>query len=139
MKVPKERVFSTDKITDKIINLTPWRIILEGPKRDGTILLDLTPATKEAALASNIINSTLKIDNSLTINILEATETVVVGLPQQTENRYFIVTPIILEALKGNREDCLTPCTLGDYGTFKEIDGVFTAKTIAFLRGSFSQ
>jgi hypothetical protein len=141
MKSPKEPVApAADKFFEKVTNLTPWRIILESSNSGlQEIILEIPPATKEASLASNMVKSSLKINDTLTVTTFEATETVIVGLPSQVEDHYLIVTPIILEALKGNREDCLAPCIFGSYGTLEMVGGIFIARTVGFLRGSFSQ
>ena len=141
MKSPKEPIApATGKFLEKVINLTPWRIILESSNNGlSEVILEIPPATKEASLASNMIKSSLTINDTLTVTIFDATETVIVGLPPQVEDRYLVVTPIILEALKGNREDCLAPCIFGSYGTLEMVGGLFIARTVGFLRGSFSQ
>jgi hypothetical protein len=130
----------TKKLNEKIINLTPWRIILENqdtnsPSSDA--LLDLPPATHEATLASTMTSELVKIDDNLSLTFFDTKDTVIVGLPQPSES-YLIVTPVILETLRGTRDDCITPCIFGPYGSLEMVDNIFVARTVGFLRGSFA-
>jgi hypothetical protein len=141
MKSPKD---SIENKVERLVNLTGWRIILErrssDPSESPEVILDIPPSTKEASFASNISESILSLDETLEIPIFDVSGSAIVGLPTQVvENRYYIVTPVILEALRGNREDCLAPFTYYPYGELEKTGEVFTVRTIGFLRGSFSQ
>lgn len=139
MKRPKETI---ERPNGWLINLTPYRVIVErrlSPDEEPEIILDLPPAVKEASFLSNLTRSTITFDDSFAIEVFDTSGSAIVGLPAQSDNRYLIVTPVILEALKGNREDCLAPFIFEPYGSLDKIGGVLTARTVGFLRGSFSQ
>lgn len=103
-----------------IINLTPHPINLrvEGietifPKTDTVARVDSLSVETDLVIAGAIVSSTQFGEVS--------------GLPEQQPNTYYIVSGLVLSALKGTRPDCIAPKT--DMTAIRNEAGHITAVT----------
>ena len=92
-----------------VINLTPHTVNIIG--EDGSIIASISPAGKVARVKTVATKTgTIEVDGR-TIDVVSTSYGEVEDLPASTSDKIYIVSVLVLQALRGSRTDIVCPDT----------------------------